>query len=108
VTQTAPRPSNRGLFLPFCRSDVGQMDDQARRERIRGLTRRLELLQSEIGDLSKETTSTQTSGKAARHMQAAVGGIKHAITSLRSVVGDNSTKSSGSYTTDASRAADCV
>jgi hypothetical protein len=57
--------------------------DQARKERIRGLTRRLELLQAEIGDLSKETESAQISSDAAGHFEAAIDGIESAIKSLR-------------------------
>jgi hypothetical protein len=79
--------------------------DQARRERIRGLTRRLELLRSEIGDLLKEgpfkpfkrrsprskgTESAQTSSDLAHSLEAAVDGIETAITSLRTAVGDDS------------------
>jgi hypothetical protein len=76
--------------------------DQAKRERILGLTRRLEL-----GDLlitgeaafkpfkrrsprSKRAGSAQTSSDLAHSLEAAVDGIESAITSLRTAIGDDS------------------
>ena len=64
--------------------------DQARKERIRGLTRRLELLQTEIRDLSRGTKSAQVSSDAADHFEAAVDGIESAIKSLRDAIDDDS------------------
>ena len=64
--------------------------DQAKKERIRGLTRRLELLQAEIGDLSRGTESAQVSSIAADHFEAAIDGIENAIKSLRDAIDDDS------------------
>jgi hypothetical protein len=49
-----------------------------------------ELLQAEIGDLSKGTESARIASGATRHMEATVDGIESAIKSLRYAIDDDS------------------